>query len=137
MEDKPVLLWVEEQGGYPDFTTLYQALGFRVVRVQGVRKALAELRRLEPQVVVAEFNYAPTYGARISAVEPLLARLQSHHPLTRLVLFAEPDRLPHLETLKASYGELPALGYPIQVRDLERLLGGAAPRADQPRTSSS
>ncbi len=122
-DDQPVLMWVAEQGGYPDFSSLYHALGYRVVKVQGVRKALAELKKTDPQVVVAEFNYAPTYGARISPVEPLLARLQSHHPLTRLILFTEPDRREHLETLEPAYGELKALTYPIQVADLERLLG--------------
>jgi hypothetical protein len=122
VDDKPVLLWVEEMGGYPDFTALYQTLGYQVVRVRGVRKALTTLKRLDPQVVVAEFNYAPTYGSRISTVEPLLARLQSHHPMTRILLFAEPDRLGHLETLSPAYGKPSVLTYPLQVGQLERLL---------------
>ncbi len=121
-KDAPVLLWVEEQGGYPDFSSLYQALGYRLVKAHGVRKALAALKKLEPQVVVAEFNYAPTYGARISPVEPLLARLQSHYPMTRVLLFVEKERLPHLKRLEARFGELPVLSYPIQVGDLDRFL---------------
>jgi len=122
LEEKQVLMWVAEQGGYPDFSSLYRALGYDVVKVQSVRKALAELKRIDPQVVVAEFNYAPTYGTRISSVEPLLARLQSHHPMTRLLLFSEAERIAHLDKLKATYGELPVLTYPIQVGDLERFL---------------
>lgn len=120
--EQPVLLWVLEQGGYPDFSGLYHAWGYRVVKAQGVRKALAALKTLEPQVVVAEFNYAPTYGSRISPVEPLLARLQTHHPMTRLLLFAEPERLPQLKKLEASYGDLPVIAYPILVKDLEDFL---------------
>lgn len=122
MEDKPVLLWVSEQGGYPDFSSLYHALGYEVVKVNSIRKALAELKITDPQVVVAEFNYVPSYGARISPVEPLLARLQSHHPMARVLLFSESERLEHLESLKASFGDLPALSYPIQVGDLEKFL---------------
>jgi hypothetical protein len=122
LDEKPILLWVVELGGYPDLTTLYQALGYEVVRVEGVRKALSALKRLDPQVVVAEFNYAPTYGSRISPVEPLLARLQSHHPMTRVLLFAEPERARHLEALRASFGDLPVLTYPIQVGQIERFL---------------
>ena len=126
MDEKPILLWVAEEGGYPDFTGLYRSLGYQVVKAQGVRKALTLLKTLEPQVVVAEFNYAPAYGSRISPVEPLLARLQSHHPMTRVVLFADASRLQHLEPLRARYGELPALSYPIQVAKLERFLNAAA-----------
>ena len=122
MDEQPILLWVEEIGGYPDFTSLYQALGYQVVRVQGVRKALSALKRIDPQVVVAEFNYAPTYGSRISSVEPLLARLQSHHPFTRVLLFAEQERMAQLEALKPTYGDLPALTYPVQIAPLERFL---------------
>lgn len=126
MDDKPILLSITEVGGYPDFSSLYRALGYQVLQVDGVRKALTSLKQVEPQVVVAEFNYAPTYGTRISSVEPLLARLQSHHPMTRLVLFAEQDRLEHLQALEASYGKLPVLTYPIQVQELERMLESAA-----------
>ena len=122
VDERPVLLWVEEVGGYPDFTSLYQALGYRVVRAKGVRKALTTLKQLDPQVVVAEFNYAPTYGSRISPVEPLLARLQSHHPMTRILLFAEPDRLGYLEALNPTYGRPAVLTYPLQVGQLERFL---------------
>jgi len=91
VEEKPILIWVLEQGGYPDFSTLYQALGYRVEKVRGVRKALKLLKQLEPQAVVAEFNYVPTYGSRISPVEPLLARLgalerYSEHPVADAVL---------------------------------------------------
>jgi hypothetical protein len=122
LEDRPLLIWVLEQGGYPDFTTLYQALGYRVEKAQGVRKALKLLKHLEPQVVVAEFNYVPTYGARISPVEPLLARVQSHHPMTRVLLFTEQDRLAHLATLRQAYPGISALSYPVAVGDLQHWL---------------
>jgi hypothetical protein len=122
LEQNPLLLWVREIGGYPDFTSLYKALGYRLVCAQGVRKALSILKQLEPQVVVAEFNYAPTYGVRISSVEPLLARIQSHHPLTRVLLLAEKERLKQALSLKPAYGEFSVQTYPVQVADLERFL---------------
>ncbi len=122
MDDKPLLIWVLEQGGYPDFSTLYQALGYRVEKVHGVRKALQLLKRHDPQVVVAEFNYVPTYGARISPVEPLLARLQSHHPMARVLLFLEKGRLMHLDTLRETYPGVAAMTYPLVVADLRHWL---------------
>lgn len=124
LQDKPLLIWVLEQGGYPDFSTLYQALGYRVEKVKGVRKALKLLKHLEPQVVVTEFNYVPTYGSRISPVEPLLARLQSHHPMCRVLLFSEKERLPHLDSLGEIYPGISALSYPVGVAELQRWLTG-------------
>lgn len=122
MDEQPVLLSVTELGGYPDFTSLYRALGYQVVAVNSIRKALSALKKVNPQVVVAEFNYAPTYGTRISSIEPLLARLQTHHPMSRLIVFAEPERTGYLARLKPAYGDLPVLTYPIQVQRLEALL---------------
>ena len=113
MTDKTLLLWVLEMGGYPDFSKLYAQAGYRVHKIQSIRKALAALKQIHPAVVVAEFNYAPTYGARISTVEPLLARLQSHHPESRVLLFLEKDNLGHLDALRPQYGALEHLTYPI------------------------
>ena len=111
--EKPLLLSVLELGGYPDFSRLYEQAGYRVRKVPSIRKALVALKQIRPAVVVAEFNYAPTYGARISTIEPLLARLQSHHPETRVLLFLERDNLGHLDTLRPRYGVPDRLTYPI------------------------
>jgi len=124
--DQPVLMWVYEIGGYPDFTALARSSGYRVVKLHGVRKALKALQACDPRVLIAEFNYSPTYGARISPVEPLLARLQSHHPDTALLLLAEPDARRHLPTLEPQYGRLEVLTFPIDAAALRRWLAAVA-----------
>lgn len=133
MRERPVLLWVLENGGYPDFTALYEALGYRVEKAVGVRKALAALKRLDPAAVVAELNYVPTYGARLSPAEPLLARLQTHHRGARVVLFAEPGRIASFAPLTGLLGDAALLAYPIVPTDLERIL--ALPQPDPSRAS--
>ncbi len=120
--EKPLLLSVLELGGYPDFAGLYEQAGYRVQKVQSIRKALAALKQMRPALLVAEFNYAPTYGARISTVEPLLARLQSHHPETRVLLFLEKENLGHLDTLRPQYGVPDRLTYPISPEKLRAWL---------------
>ncbi len=120
--EKPLLLSVLELGGYPDFSPLYEQAGYRVQKVHSIRTALTALKQIHPAVVVAEFNYAPTYGARISTVEPLLARLQSHHPETRVLLFLEKDNLGHLEILRSQYGAPDRLTYPIPPDSLQAWL---------------
>jgi hypothetical protein len=118
----PTLLSVRELGGYPDFSPLYRQCGYRVVPVQGIRKALAALKTESPQVVVAEFNYAPTHGTRISTVEALLARLQTHHASASVLLFAEKEHFEHLKLLESQYGSLNALTHPVGRDDLHRWL---------------
>ncbi|MBF0255254.1 MAG: hypothetical protein HQL47_02100 [Gammaproteobacteria bacterium] len=107
------LLQVRELGGYPDFTGLYRELGLRLLSAQGMRKGLAVLKRETPDLIIAEFNYAPTYGSRISTVEALLAGLQRCSQPHRVLLFCEKPHLPHLALLEPQYGHLPRLTYPI------------------------
>jgi hypothetical protein len=116
--DRPLLLAVMELGGYPDFLPLYQSLGYRVVRANSIRKALQQLKKERPAAVVAEFNYAPTYGTRISTVEPLLATLQSRCPDATVVLFCEAQRQSSFAPLRGRYPEARLLPYPIQQESL-------------------
>ncbi len=118
------LLQVRELGGYPDFSGLYRQLGFRVISAQGMRKGLAVLKREVPDRVIAEFNYAPTYGSRISTVEALLAGLQRCGKPYRLLLFCEPGHRQHLPLLESQYGPLPTLSYPIAQDALRDWLQG-------------
>jgi DNA-binding NtrC family response regulator len=116
------LLSVVERGGYPDFTEVYRQAGYSVVTVKSVRKALVLLKSVVPDIVVAEFNYSPTYGARISSLESLLAAIQSRYPDARLIVFAERDEHEHLERLRPRFPKFTALFYPIEVERLRRAL---------------
>lgn len=107
------LLHVRELGGYPDFSGLYRELGLRLISAQGMRKGLAVLKKEVPDLIIAEFNYAPTYGSRISTVEALLAGLQRCKQPHRALLFCESPHLKHLPMLEAQYGPLQTLSYPI------------------------
>ena len=112
------LLCVRELGGYPDFSPLYRQLGCEIVAAQGMRKAMAALKKHAPELLIAEFNYAPTYGARISTVEALLAAVQTSKTKPRVLLFAEKPHLQHLPLLERQYGVLEALPYPIDQQAL-------------------
>jgi len=56
-KEKPVLLSIIELGGYPDFTPLYESLGYQVLKADSVRKAVKSIRREKPSVMIAEFNF--------------------------------------------------------------------------------
>ena len=74
--EKHLLLSIVELGGYPDFKFLYESLGYQVLHVTTVRKALALLKANQPDVIVAEFNFQSDFRDRTSSLESLLAVIQ-------------------------------------------------------------
>ncbi len=83
----PLLLAIVEMGGYPDFTPLYQRLGYRVEKVHAVRKAQAWLKKNQPAVVVTEFYFDPEFRDRMSNLESLMASLQRYAPVAEVIVF--------------------------------------------------
>jgi len=74
--EKPILLSIIEIGGYPDFTALYEASGFKVLKTESVRKAVKLIRQHKPRVMVAEFNFQSDFRDRTSNLETLLSSTQ-------------------------------------------------------------
>ena len=64
---KRILLSIIELGGYPDFKPLYRRAGFEVETVSSVRKALGLMKKLSPDVIVAEFNFQSDFRDRSSS----------------------------------------------------------------------
>ncbi len=118
------LLSIVEVGGYPDFSTLYQQLGFQVEKVNTMRNAMSLLKKQFPDLIVAEFNFAPKYGSFISNVDSLMALISGKSPKTRLILFVHKEEQHHLQRLCQRFPDisLTTLTYPIQSEKLEQSL---------------
>ena len=82
------VLAVLEGGGCPSLGPIAGALGLEPRAFTTVRKALAAVKAAPADVVVAEFVYAPTYGARESSLESLVAALQRAGSVARLIVLA-------------------------------------------------
>lgn len=108
----PLLLWIFELGGYPDFTPLWQRLGYRVVRADSVRKAQALLKAEAPAAVVAELNFQSQFRDRTSNLESLLATLQ-RLPAARVVVLYEPEHAASLAKLRGRFPVHAALPHPV------------------------
>ncbi len=94
-----LLLAIIELGGYPDFRTLYESLGYEVAIETRMRKAIGFLKRRVPDVIVAEFNFQSDFRDRTSSLESLLAVVQ-RLPDTRVVIFYEQEFTPQFEKLR-------------------------------------
>ncbi len=109
----PQLLSIVEIGGYPDFTPLYTEKGFVVEKVQSMRKATKYLKKMQPNVVVAEFNFQSDFRDRTSSLETLMATL-AHLPECKVIVFYEKEQRPQLERLLAVFDVFATLAFPIE-----------------------
>lgn len=116
------LLAIIEQGGYPDFTSIYESLGYNVITAASMRKAITLLKNHRPDVITAEFIYSPMYSARISNLESLFASLQSHQLTPQLIIFVVHEIQHHMDKLKTDIFDIQKLIYPINQQNLLQCL---------------
>ena len=118
---RPSLLAIVELGGYPNFTSLYERLGFEVEFVNSQRRAQARLKKGVPDVIVAEFNFQSDFRDRTSNLESLMARLQGERG-SRVLVFYQQDQADKFARLRARFPIFDALTFPIDASALEASL---------------
>jgi len=118
---KKRLLSIIELGGYPNFTPLYEELGYEVEVATRMRKALGSLKNQQPDVIVAEFNFQSDFRDRTSSLESLLAVVQ-RFPDTRVIVFYEKEFTPQFDKLRARLPVHHALTFPVEASALRACL---------------
>ena len=121
MAPAKLLLSIVELGGYPNFSPLYQSLGYTTVVENRMRKAIAFLRRQQPDVIVTEFNFQSDFRDRTSNLETLMAVLQ-RHPEVRVIVFYLPEQAEKLAILEARFPLFAKIAFPITAEKLEPIL---------------
>jgi len=123
MKTKKQLLAVVELGGYPDFTPIYESLGYEVTMESSVRNAIRTLKKLKPDVVVAEFNFQSDFRDRTSSLESLLSTMQWLEKC-EIVVFFEKEYEHQLQKLKVQYTLPATLAFPIEEASLRDAVSG-------------
>jgi len=121
--NKPVLLSIIEFGGYPDFTPLYEAAGYQVLRTESVRKAVKLIRQHKPVVMVAEFNFQSDFRDRTSNLETLLSSTQGVTDASVIVLYEEEFK-PQYQRFLQSFEVAVSLTFPVDEVQLRAALQG-------------
>jgi hypothetical protein len=119
------LLSIVELGGYPNFTPLYEELGYVVVVQHSMRKAIGFLKKTKPAVIVAEFNYQSDFRDRTSSLESLLAVVQ-RLPETRVIVFYDQENLAQFDKLRSRLPVHAAIAFPIESHELKSCLAAVA-----------
>ena len=113
---RPVLLMITELGGYPDFSKLYEACGYQVVKADSVRKAVKLIRQHKPSVMVAEFNFQSDFRDRTSSLETLLSSTQGIYQdgaEAKMVVFYEKEEATQYQRFLTSHDVACSLSFPI------------------------
>jgi len=111
-------------GGYLNYASLYQQKGFAVEQVDSMRKATKLLKKQQPAVVVAEFNFQSDFRDRTSSLETLMATVQ-RIPGCKVIVFYEAEQRPQLERLLAVFDVFSTIAFPVQEPTLSNALDRA------------
>jgi hypothetical protein len=118
------LLAIVEIGGYPDFTACYEQAGYEVTMVSSMRKAISALKKMSPDVIVAEFNFQSDFRDRSSNLESLMAPLQRNHPAAKLVVIYEQDHEAPLQRFRERFPVHASLPFPVSAQQMAACLAG-------------
>ena len=102
---------------------LYKQLGFEVSTEWQARKAVSLVRKLKPDVIVADFYFQADFRDRLSNLESVLATAQPF-PETKILVLYEPQSQTALDKVRARYRIDAALTIPVKEEDLKAALSG-------------
>jgi len=124
-ETRPSLLALVEFLGHTGLRHVYERAGFAATLEFTVRKANTLMRKLKPQVIVADFYFQPDFRDRVSNVESLLATAQGLAEPPRIVILYDPAHQAALEKVRQRFRIDAVLTVPVRESDLEAALRSA------------
>ncbi len=116
---KKQLLAVVEQGGYPDFTSLYESLDYVVETVNTPRKANSFLKKNPVNMLVCEFNFQTDFRDRTSSLESILASVQ-HQSDIRVVVFLDEGNAERFKRVSSRFPIHQTLTFPFDEQQLRQ-----------------
>ncbi len=120
-----ILFSIIESSAHPNFTELYNALGFKEIKINSMRKAIAALKKQQPDFIVAEFfyGYGNNYaGVNISNLDVLLYSLQKYSADTKVIVLVDKDEYKHVDKLNEIIKLHDTLKFPVNKKQLQESL---------------
>ena len=123
---------IVESAAHPNLSALYRQYGFEEIRLTSVRKAIQELKKHQPDLVVADFlyGYGNNYaGVNISNLDVFLYSLQKYAPECQIIALYEKSEQQYIAKLGELFSLTGTFAYPVIERDIEVILAGMAKSA--------
>jgi DNA-binding NarL/FixJ family response regulator len=115
------LLTLIEFMSHTKLPALYKQLGFDVTTEWQARKAVSLVRKLKPDVIVADFYFQADFRDRLSNLESVLAAAQPL-PDTKILVLYEPQSQAALDKVRARYRIDAALAVPAKEEEMKAAL---------------
>lgn len=96
------LFSIIESSAHPNFSALYGSLEIKESKINSMRKAIAALKKQQPDFIVAEFfyGYGNNYaGVNISNLDVLLYSLQKYSAQTKVIVLVDKSEYQYVEKL--------------------------------------
>jgi hypothetical protein len=122
---KPVLFSLIESPHHPNHSALFARLGYEEVQLTSTRKAVSQLKKQPPDVVVADFVYgfSNNYsGVHISNLDVLLMSMQKFAPEAEVIILTTPQEMAHAEKMREICPVKAILPYTVAEQELAALL---------------
>jgi len=119
------LFSIVESPLHPSLNALYEQHGIRETRLTSVRKAIQELKKTIPDIVVADFiyGYGNNYaGVNVSNLDVFLYSLEKYSRDYKLIIMAEKEELQYVSKLAELFTIHHTLAYPVAKSDMEAIL---------------
>ena len=119
------LFSVIESPTHPNFTALYRRLNINELKFNSIRKAMAQLKKQQPDYIIAEFSYSYSNnyaGVNVSNLDVLLATLRKYAPEARTIVMVHRSEYSHISKLEALFPLYAVLQYPVRESQIEELL---------------
>ncbi len=119
------VLSIVESPLHGNFSALYSRLGLKEQKVTSMRRAMAEIKKNPPDIIVAEFfyGYGNNYaGVNISNLDVMLYSLQKYSPLSRVIVMVDKSERQHVHKLNDIFSLHAILQQPVKETDLEAVL---------------
>ena len=114
-----------ESAAHPNLSALYRRLGYEEIQLTSVRKAIQELKKHTPDLVVADFlyGYGNNYaGVNICNLDVFLYSLQKYAPACKVIALYEKNEQAYIGKLQELFTITASFAYPITERDIEMSL---------------
>lgn len=123
---------IVESPSHPDFSALYRRLGINEVRLSSMRKAIGQLKKQTPDIVVAEFfyGYGNNYaGVNVSNLDVFLHSLQKYSRDAKMIVLVEKAERQFVDKLGALFPLHAILTSPASASQMEQALAGLTGQA--------
>jgi hypothetical protein len=120
-----LLFSVVETPMHPGCSNIYQQYGFEEVRLNSIRSTIKEIKKRQPDILVAEFlyGYSNNYsGVHISNLDVLLVSLKKYSPNTKVVTLTKKSEQHFMARLPKVHPISKVLLYPLSPNNIIEML---------------